>query len=65
MTRFHYPMPIPEHYSAEQVVAILELLATLHQHLREVYALQLQELDYADLAQLAGEEDERQYDIPF
>jgi len=62
MTRFHYPMSIPEHYSPEQVVAILELLEVLHEAIRDVYALQLHEL-----AQLSEKDDdlESDEDIPF
>jgi hypothetical protein len=62
MTRFHYPMSIPEHYSPEQVVAILELLEVLHETIRDVYALQLHEL-----AQLSEKTDDRKSDenIPF
>lgn len=62
MTRFHYPMSIPEHYSPEQVVAILELLEVLHEAIRDVYALQLHEL-----AQLSEKDDALESDenIPF
>jgi hypothetical protein len=62
MTRFHYPMSIPEDYSPEQVVAILHLLETLHTAIRDVYALQLHEL-----AQLSENDDDlaSDEDIPF
>lgn len=62
MTRFHYPMSIPEHYSPEQVVAILELLEVLHEAIRDVYALQLHEL-----VQISEKDDAQKSDenIPF
>lgn len=48
MTRFHYAMSIPEDYSPEQVVAILHLLETVHNAIRDVYALQLHALARAE-----------------
>jgi len=56
MTRFHYPMSIPEHYSPEQVVAILELLEVLHEAIRDVYALQLHELARAERERLTDDD---------
>lgn len=62
MTRFHYPMPIPEHYSPEQVLAILELLETLHDAIRDVYALQLHELARAERERFADDEHDTDLD---
>lgn len=53
----HYPMPIPEHYTPEQVIAILELLETLHNAIRDVYALTLHEFTRAERARLSHEDD--------
>lgn len=53
----HYSMPIPEDYSTAQLLAILELLETLHNAIRDVYALQLHEYARAELAELTEEED--------
>jgi hypothetical protein len=62
MTLYHYPIPIPEDYSPEQVIAILHLLETLHNAIQDVYALKLREIVHA---QLHDNDDDRQYDIPF
>ncbi len=62
MTRFHYPMSIPEDYSPEQVVAILHLLEILHDAIRDVYALQLHELARAEREPFADEESDTERD---
>jgi hypothetical protein len=56
MTLYHYPMSIPEGYSPEQVIAILELLETLHNAIRDVYALQLRDFARAERDRFADDD---------
>jgi hypothetical protein len=58
----HYPMPIPEHYSPAQVLAILELLETLHNAIREVYALPLRDFARAERARFANDDEDLDID---
>jgi hypothetical protein len=53
-----YPMPIPEHYTPEQVLAILDLLEVLHNTIRNVVSqLQLEDFARAQLDLFADHDD--------